>query len=162
MSDSNTQVETTEKKEHWCHKNPKYTPFVKGNTYGKGRPKGSIDFKKRMQKFLDLEVKIKLPDGRIEDKTVLDQIIMSLLAKAAKGNLIAIREVLDRVYGKADQKIEVENTNGFGDTTAGFDQRLSEVYERAANAFNSRPALLDATPIEDRSISADDSGAGQE
>lgn len=73
---------------------------------GAGRPKGSLSLKDRMNRYLDLDIKIKMPDGSIQDKSVLDSIILSLLNKAQKGDVRAIQEVFDRNFGK-----ETENIN---------------------------------------------------
>ena len=78
----------------------KTTPHKLGDPAlpGAGRPKGSISLKERLQKYLDLDVKMKMPDGTIQSKTVMDSIVLALLAQAQKGNVLAIREVLDRYY----------------------------------------------------------------
>lgn len=77
---------------------------------GVGRPKGSLSLKERMSKFLDLDVKVKMPNGSIKDQTVLDSIILSLLHQAQKGNIQAVKEVLERNFGKEDQGINVKSS----------------------------------------------------
>ncbi len=171
MSDENTSAEKPKAtRKHRPHTrpnrkvNPKslanLIPIKKGQKMSPGRPKGSVNLKDRLQKFLDLDVKIKMPDGSIQDKTVLDNILMSLLAQAAKGNVKAIQEVLDRQYGKADQKLEISGNDG-KPVQVEHSARLSEIYERASKAFDSRSGILDATPASQRSISADDSGSSK-
>lgn len=73
----------------------------------KGKEKGSLSLKERMNKFLGLNVKVKMPDGTIKEQEVLDSIIMSLLAQAQKGNIVAIKEVFERNFGKEADKLEV-------------------------------------------------------
>jgi hypothetical protein len=86
------------------------TKFKKGETIpGPGRPKGSLSLKDKMKQFLDLDVKIKMPDGTIQDKSVLESIILSLLSQAQKGNIRAIQEVLDRNFGKEPDVIEISH-----------------------------------------------------
>jgi hypothetical protein len=74
---------------------------------GAGRPKGALSLKDRMKRYLDLSVEVKLPDGTITDREVLDDIILSLFNEARKGNTKAIEQVLDRFYGKEPEKLEV-------------------------------------------------------
>lgn len=78
---------------------------------GAGRPKGSLSFKERLNKYLELDIKIKMPDGSIQDKSVLDGIILSLLSQAQKGNIIAIREVFDRGFGKEPENMNIIHEN---------------------------------------------------
>jgi hypothetical protein len=76
---------------------------------GAGRPKGSHSLKERLQKYLDLDIKIKMPDGTIQDKSVLDGIILSLLSQAQKGNIRAIQEVFDRNFGKEADVLNIKH-----------------------------------------------------
>ena len=75
------------------------TPFKKGQSGNlKGRPK-LPDLSEAMAKILNEE-----KDG----KTALDAILAALRAKAAKGDVRAAQELLDRGYGKAKQYIETD------------------------------------------------------
>jgi len=74
-----------------------------------GRPKGSHSLKERLQKYLDLDIKIKMPDGTVQDKSVLDGIILSLLSQAQKGNIRAIQEVFDRNFGKEAEVLNIKH-----------------------------------------------------
>jgi len=85
--------------------NPKATdnlkPFKEGKDErrnSKGRPK-LPDLSEAMAKILNEE-----KDG----KTALDAILAALRAKAAKGDVRAAQELLDRGYGKAKQYIETD------------------------------------------------------
>jgi len=72
-------------------------PFKKGQSGNpKGRPK-MPDLSEAISKILNDE-----KDG----KTALDAILAALRAKAAKGDVRAAQELLDRAYGKAKQHIE--------------------------------------------------------
>lgn len=117
-------------------------PLKPGHPPMGGRPKGALSLKERMAKFIDLNTKVKMPDGTITDATVMEGIILSLLAQASKGNIQAIKEVLDRNYGKEADKVELTGSDG-QPIAIEHSRRLSEVYERAANAFAERPRLPD-------------------
>lgn len=125
-------------------KNLELGRFPPGNSLG-GRPKGALSLKERMAKFIDLQTKVKMPDGSVTDATVMESIILSLLAQAAKGNINAIKEVLDRNFGKEAQPVELTGRDG-QPIEIEHSRRLSEVYERAANAFGTRPRLPDERP----------------
>lgn len=73
----------------------------------KGKPKGAMSLREHMKKFLDLNIQVKMPNGSIQDQTIMDSIILTLLSQAQKGNIIAIKEVLERNFGKEAEKIEV-------------------------------------------------------
>lgn len=76
---------------------------------GAGRPKGSLSLKERLSKFSNIEIPVKMPNGTVENQTIIDSIILSLLAQAQKGNLFAIKEVLDRHFGKEPEKLDIED-----------------------------------------------------
>ncbi len=88
----------------------KKTEFKKGGPVPKGgRPKGSISLKERMAKFLVLPIKVKMPNGTVQDQEMMDAIILSLIAQAQKGNMMAIKEVLERNFGKETENVNVTN-----------------------------------------------------
>jgi len=82
------------------NKNPDISnlqPFKKGQSGNpKGRPK-LPDLKAAVAKILAEE-----KDG----KTALDAILAALRAKAAKGDVRAAQELMDRGYGRASQQID--------------------------------------------------------
>ena len=84
-----------------------YKKGVSGNP--SGRPKGSLSLKERMAKFLEIDIQVKMPNGSIQSQTMMDSILLSLLAQAQKGNLVAIKEVLDRNFGKEPEKHQVDD-----------------------------------------------------
>jgi hypothetical protein len=89
------------------------TPFKKGESGNpSGRPKGIENSKTRMLRLLQLTEKINNPvTGELEEFSVLEQIDMMLIAKARKGDIRAIQELLDRIEGKAGQTLEVNQKN---------------------------------------------------
>jgi hypothetical protein len=81
--------------------------FQKGQSGNpKGRPKDVPNSKTILKRFLALEEKITNPvSGELESMSILEQIYLRQIAKARKGDLAAMREVLDRYEGKAAQTI---------------------------------------------------------
>lgn len=82
---------------------------------GAGRPKGSLNVKTVLAKFL--KVKTEGPDPFNPNKKVkltqLDIIVLKQVEKAQKGDTAAFNAVMDRWEGKAEQKI----TNAFEEGT---------------------------------------------
>lgn len=131
-------------------------PYKPGHPPTGGRPKGSLSFKERAQKFLDIQTKYKMPNGTITDQTLLDGAILSLIAQANKGNVPALKELFERIFGKEVEKVELTGSDG-QPIAIEHGARLSAVYERAANAFGTGSGLLDAGSPADGSVSdADD------
>ena len=78
-------------------------PFKKGQCGNpKGRPK-IPDLSEAISKILNEE-----KDGMI----ALDAVLKALRARAIKGDVRAIQELLDRGYGKAKQHIDHSNQDG--------------------------------------------------
>jgi hypothetical protein len=84
-------------------------PFKKGVSGNpKGRPKGVQNSTTRLRRILELTQKKKNPvTGDIEDFSVAEQMDMALINKALRGDVIAYREIIDRLEGKAKQSVEV-------------------------------------------------------
>lgn len=83
-------------------------PFVKGQSGNpKGRPEGSKSFRTLIKQFLETaEV-----DVKGEKKDGYYAVVAALYNKATKkGDIKAIREILDRIDGKTVQAIEQHNT----------------------------------------------------
>jgi len=86
--------------------------YQKGKVPTGGRPKGSLSLKERMDKFMHLPTKVVMPDGSITEKSVLDSVVLGLLAKARKGDIPAVKEVLERYFGKEADRLELTGKNG--------------------------------------------------
>jgi len=90
-----------------------------------GRPKGSQSLKDLLRWALEETIDIKDKKGKIIRKTtVKEAIMMALCNKAMNGKVDAVKEVFDRIEGKAPQnlhltgnvevpviKVELEKTN---------------------------------------------------
>lgn len=100
-----------------------------------GRPKGSKNFKDRAQKFLDLKIPHKMPDGTITDQTLLDGAILSLVAQAHRGNVAALKELFDRVYGKIADKVELTGKDGEA-LKINHSAHLEQLYGGMKDAFD--------------------------
>lgn len=78
---------------------PPWKPGESGNP--KGLPKGTKWLKTRLRELLE--------HGGLGDK-----VLEALIKKAQKGDVLAIREILDRIDGKVSQEVEqkTEHTGG--------------------------------------------------
>ena len=102
--------------------NPK--PYTKGN--GGGYPKGLPNAKTRLKRLLSIMLEKKNPlSGETESMSIADQMDISQIIKALKGDTVAYREVMDRYEGKVKQDIGIEEkitkikvgfTKGAGDS----------------------------------------------
>lgn len=95
----------------------KKTRFEKGHrrTPNAGRPPGSPSITATLQRLLERE--IDTVDLLDKDKgkcriPVRERLGMAIIAKALNGDIPAIREILDRIEGKATAKIEVTGKDG--------------------------------------------------
>ncbi len=61
--------------------------------------------------ILTFPAMVKMPDGTEEEKTIMDAVAMKLVAMALKGNLKAVEIVLDRNFGKEEQRIIMQMTH---------------------------------------------------
>jgi hypothetical protein len=78
-----------------------------------GRPKGSLNSKTILLKFLALRKTIEnlFNDGASEEFTLMELINLKQIANAMDGDLHAYREIMDRTEGKVTQQIDA-TTNG--------------------------------------------------
>ena len=91
------------------HKN--LIPPKKGEVRNpKGKPKGALNTKTILNKFLGLVTKIDNPiTGETEKLSVLEQMNLKQIANALGGDLASYRELIDRYEGKVVQKTETKN-----------------------------------------------------
>ncbi len=97
-------------------KPPTEKQFEKGKSGNpNGRPKGTKNFQTLLNKYLEREIELDDPMMSGEDTlkvSTLDHIILRLLAKALNGDMRAVKEVLDRLVGKAKETVEVSGGLG--------------------------------------------------
>lgn len=83
----------------------KFEPGKSGNPAG--RPKGLLNSKTILNKFLALEEKVRNPvTGLEEQMSQLEIIYLQQIAKARKGDLKAMKEIMDRLEGRAQQSVD--------------------------------------------------------
>lgn len=85
----------------------RWKPGQSGNP--KGKPKGTISLRERLERLSTIEVDTVLPDGSSAKREVIDDILCALIAKGRGGDVPALKEYLERLYGKEVEKRE--NTN---------------------------------------------------
>ena len=84
-----------------------FNPGQSGNP--NGRPPGSRNRATLLKKWLLTPIKIENPETKEEiDCTLEDKIALALIQKAIKGNVAAIREIQDTLYGKIKETIEMQ------------------------------------------------------
>lgn len=93
------------------HKN--LIPPKKGEVRNpKGKPKGTLDTKTILKKFLHLVMDTNNPiTGVTENLSVLEQMNLKQIANALGGDLSSYRELIDRYEGKVLNKSEVISHN---------------------------------------------------
>ena len=85
-----------------------WKPGESGNR--NGRPKGAKNRSTILKKWLDLDSIIEDPTtGKEISGTIEDSIALALIRKAMAGDVTAIREIYDSVYGKLDNNKEFDS-----------------------------------------------------
>jgi hypothetical protein len=87
-------------------------PFTSENQpKNRGRKKGSKNRSTVLKKWLSVKREIKAeenPKGEIVKGTVEDEIVLALIQKAAGGDVAAIKEIQDTMYGKLAQGLKFD------------------------------------------------------
>jgi hypothetical protein len=85
----------------------KFKKGVSGNL--NGHPKGVKNRSTILKKWMELYTKLKNPvTGKDEAGTVEDKVQLALITKALSGDVAAIKEINDTLYGKIQEKIELD------------------------------------------------------
>lgn len=88
-----------------------WKPGQSGNP--KGKPKGAKNRSTVIKKWADAKLELVNPVTKEKQKgTVEDEVVLALISKARKGDVPAIREFLDSLYGKAAQPLTGEGGEG--------------------------------------------------
>lgn len=75
-----------------------------------GRGKGTKNRATILRKWIELNTKLKNPvTGKDEQGIVEDKIQLALITKALSGDVAAIKEINDTLYGKIIEKSEVKS-----------------------------------------------------
>lgn len=84
-----------------------FEPGESGNPHG--RPPGSKNRATLLKKWLSVSVKIKNDTtGETFEGTMEDKVALSLIKKALKGDVSAIKEIQDTLYGKVKDVLEIQ------------------------------------------------------
>ena len=92
-------------KDHTFDKHPEYI--------GPGRKKGTKNRSTILKKWLAVAIKINgkhNPTGKEFQGTVADEIDLALIAKARSGDVQAIKEIKDTLFGKIPDKTETKHS----------------------------------------------------
>ena len=90
-----------------CRDNLK--PFVKGDPRRINKPKGAISMSTLLRKFAEAKSKIDInpiTQEKVNKLTAKEVVVLQLWTKGMKGDLNAIKEILDRLEGKVKENIE--------------------------------------------------------
>lgn len=89
----------------------KFKPGQSGNP--QGRPKGSLNSKTILKKWLSTMTERKNPiTKQIENMPVLEAATLSVIGKALQGDVYAFNSLIDRMEGKPNQRIEATGAEG--------------------------------------------------
>jgi len=90
------------------------TRFKPGHKSTGRRPvgTGTAALQAKLEKYLNLDTDVVLPDGTRDKRSVIDATVLALLHKATRGDIPAIKELFDRHYGKLTDKVELTGKDG--------------------------------------------------
>ena len=76
----------------------------------KGKPPGTKNRSTILNKWIEVATKLKNPvTGKDEFGTVEDKVTLALIERALKGDVQAIKEINDTLYGKLTDKTEIKS-----------------------------------------------------
>lgn len=79
----------------------------------KGRPIGALSRDTILKKWLASKVDEENPEtGELEKVSLQDKVILALIKKATDGDVPAIKEIQDTLYGKLKDQSEITGMNG--------------------------------------------------
>jgi hypothetical protein len=78
-----------------------------------GKPKGTLNRSTLLKKWIEVHTKLKHPITKKEESgTVADLITLALINKAITGDIQAIKEINDTLYGKIPNRDELTGADG--------------------------------------------------
>jgi len=80
-----------------------FKPGQSGNP--KGRKKGSMNVKTRIQYWIESSDKIKTPDGQEQQVALLDSMILGLIKRARGGDAYAFEILMNRLEGRVADRV---------------------------------------------------------
>lgn len=102
-----------------------------------GRPKGTKNRSTTLKNWTEVQSKFKDIDGKEVTGTYEDRIVLSLIQRALNGDVSAIKEILDTLYGKITDKQQTElKAQGFENKYADYTN------EELIEALNSIPKII--------------------
>lgn len=103
-----------------------------------GRKEGSKTMATLLERALEMVAsKVDPITRKVEDRQMGMWVAIGLTVKAASGDVPAIREIFDRIDGKATQKWEVSGNAG-GPLQIEHSEHLNEIYTGMKDAFGVR------------------------
>jgi hypothetical protein len=89
-------------------------PVQKGEIRNpRGMPKGTKHRSTILKHWIETSTTAEDTNGETVRVTTEDAIVLALINKAREGDVVAIREVMDSLYGKVDQRVLIEQTPQF-------------------------------------------------
>lgn len=78
-----------------------------------GRPIGSKNRSTTLKKWLKCKINIKNPEtGNVEKVSLEDSVVLALIKKANSGDVSAIKEIQDTLFGKIQEKLDHSSSDG--------------------------------------------------
>lgn len=107
----------------------------------KGRPKGALDYKTRVSMAVDVLALKFVADYnskhkkqiKMEDVDIYGDIFQQAINKARNGDMKAIIDFFDRLYGKAKQPVELTGKDG---SAVEYEVLLTDARKRAREMLN--------------------------
>ena len=116
-------------------------PFGKNNPPpGYGRPKGSRNRSTILREILNLEHNFKNPITHKEEKMEVEKAVdLALVKEALDGDITAIKEIKDSVYGKIPNKEETKPNPAM----LSNEELAREMFERVVSVWESEQDRID-------------------
>lgn len=127
-----------------------FKPGQSGNPAG--RPKGSKNLSTNLREMLEVEIDTLDPVKKIQVKKKIGDVLnLKLIQSALQGNLSALKEIYDRIEGKAKEHVEIETPGDQKITVEFVETSIEELKERQKeNANNGDEGSEEKPRIDDK------------